>query len=238
MTLSPTGANLPAMEPAAPDDPRAQLSWFVHRIGHEVRTPLSALTMLLSVARGRRGELPADVADLLDAAQSGTDRLARLVAALVEFVDADARPLQRENVDCRRLVRELATAVEDAGGTVEVGDLPVVEADRRALHRVFRELLANAVRHGGAAPVRIAVGGERGDGGCRFEVVDRGPGIPAEHRARVLEPLFRLRTDHDGNGLGLALCARLVARHGGRIAVAAGPGDVGTAVSFTLPDPP
>ncbi|MGH9040402.1 MAG: sensor histidine kinase, partial [Acidimicrobiia bacterium] len=120
-------------------------------------------------------------------------------------------------------------AVEAAGGKIFADDLPEVEGDRRALVRLLVNLLGNAVRHRGTAAPEVTVSAERTGDRWRVTVADNGPGLdPA-----ALPRLFTVW----GPGLGLAMCRRIVERHGGVI-WAESPDTGGTAVHFELADPP
>lgn len=214
-----------------PDD----LARFAHALGHEMLTPLSGLAMLL--ASMRAGDRTAAEFDArLMQAEQATQRLTRLVRAFVDYVDAGvaSRPLAPVATD--EVLAEAASGFE-RGLVTPVGDLPTVVADRAGLRRVFLALLDNAVRYAGEGPPQVTVQAEREGAGWRFEVRDRGVGIAPDLRARLFAPLVRGSAQDApvGSGLGLATCARIVARHGGRIGVQARAGG-GTVVYFTLPD--
>jgi signal transduction histidine kinase len=156
-----------------------------------------------------------------------------VVASLLEYARAntgelDHRPLALSDV-VAEAVAELRPGLEAAGGKVLAGELPDVLGDRRALVRLFANLLDNAVRHRGPAPPEVTVTATRAGGRWRVTVADNGPGVdPA-----ALPRLFTVW----GPGLGLAMCRRIVERHGG--VIWAEPGEVsGTAVLFELADVP
>jgi len=114
-----------------------------------------------------------------------------------------------------------------------------VWADHQQLVALFQELLANAVKFRGPRPAEIRVSAERGDGEWVFAVADAGVGIPDDERQRVFEVFQRLhlRDAYPGNGMGLAICARIVEQHGGRIWIESpADGSPGTVVRFALPD--
>jgi signal transduction histidine kinase len=94
----------------------------------------------------------------------------------------------------------------------------MVNADARLLRRLFRNLIENAVRHGGGQPPEISVGGRATE--ARVDVCDRGPGVPEAERERIFEPFYRIRTMAEsagGAGLGLALAKQIAERHGGSV---------------------
>jgi signal transduction histidine kinase len=119
---------------------------------------------------------------------------------------------------------------------VVVEELPPVSADRRQLAQVFQNLVANAAAFGrpGIRP-HIVLGGRSEDGFRLYSVTDNGLGIEPVERKRIFEMFERIeRQDDGGNGIGLAICKRVVERHGGRIWVEDAPGG-GSRFCFTLP---
>lgn len=223
----------------------ARLADFMHRLGHEVLTPLSGVTMLLTAMRAPVAASGPELAFDLDEALAATRRVTRLVRAVVDYCDAGVRMQPPGPVDCGALVAEVAAELaaeapgSGGGGALHVaveGALPVVSGDRAALRRVFGALLDNAVRYAGERAPEVSIRAARRGPHWHFEVADRGIGIAPEDHERVFEPLCRLHA-YDripGHGLGLATCARIVAAHGGAIGLRSRPGE-GTEVWFTLP---
>jgi signal transduction histidine kinase len=141
------------------------------------------------------------------------------------------------------VVGELRPRIEQAGARIELGALPVVNADPSLLHRLFVNLLENALKHprpGAALVVRVeaeALGAENGLG-PRYEirVADNGRGFPPEEAARIFEIFTRARGSNDveGSGLGLAICRRIAQRHSGSIRAEGRPGE-GATFFLTVP---
>jgi signal transduction histidine kinase len=136
----------------------------------------------------------------------------------------------------RGLLPTLAGTLDDAGAWVEIGELPVVLADADELARVFQNLIVNAVKYRSQEPPRIDVTARRNVDSWTISVADNGSGIAPEDAARVFEIFVRGVGDEvPGSGVGLAVCQKIVERHGGLMwiepRVAAG-----TEVRFTLPD--
>jgi signal transduction histidine kinase len=122
--------------------------------------------------------------------------------------------------------------------SIDVGDLPVVTADAELLGRVLDQLVGNAVRfvrHGTAARVTVSAS-ELPSGWYCFEVADRGIGVPAAHGERIFAPFHRAPAaeGYPGSGLGLAVCKRIIALHGGEIGMRPNPGG-GSVFWFTVP---
>ncbi|SDC60807.1 sensor histidine kinase [Nocardioides lianchengensis] len=194
------------------------LAAFAGQVAHDLRNPLSAVTMSLSLIAEESEEEGGDTF-LIDRATSGAQRMQDLIDDLLSFARLGGE-LSRVPVDLAAVlgdVREdLATAL--AGATVEVGDLPVVTGDPVQLRAVLQNLIANAAKFVRAGqPAHIEIDSTRLGDHWRVEVCDRGPGIPADQQERVFQPLARVSTEVEGSGIGLATCRRIVEAHGGRI---------------------
>ncbi|MFC6342750.1 ATP-binding protein [Nocardioides hankookensis] len=212
-----------------------QLAAFAGQVSHDLRNPLTAVTLSLKMMDEEVDE-DADLAFLVHRAIGGADRMQSLINDLLAFARVGGE-LQRVPVDLAAVfadVREdLRTALD--GATVEVGDLPTVTGDPVQLRAVLQNLVANAakfVRPGEAA--HIEVGGQQVGDRWRIEVCDRGPGIPADQQERVFQPLARIDEDVEGSGIGLTTCRRIVEAHGGRIGLTDSPYG-GTCAWFELP---
>jgi signal transduction histidine kinase len=162
------------------------------------------------------------------------DRATRLVDDLVDLSRLESGTLRTvpESVD----LGEVVAAVAARHPEVQIAlppDLPAVTADRGQLQRVLANLVDNAVRFSPPdTPVRVT--GGVGGGKATVRVIDRGPGIPANQRARVFEPFFQGRPSDDGGGLGLAVSRGFIEANGGRIVLQSGQ-DGETAFAVSLP---
>jgi signal transduction histidine kinase len=196
-------------------------------VSHELRSPLARLQIALGLAR-RPG---ANLAQELDRIEQEAQRLDELIGEILSLsrLDDPARALEAETVSVAELLEPL---VEDAriesdtrAVTIEL-DLPQdlqLHGDRELLHRAVENVVRNAVRFspdGGC----IVVQAQRVGSFVQLGITDQGPGVPAALLQRIFEPFFRVATarerDSGGNGIGLAIAARVVSLHGGRIAAA------------------
>jgi signal transduction histidine kinase len=203
---------------------------FAGDVSHELRSPLTTLLNVAEVLQRHEHEMPATSREAVRLLTSVLQGFQRMVVDLLEIsrTDLDADALEPEQVDLAELVHDvLAVARLDRPVTVTAQPDPVtVEADRRTVERIMANLVDNADRHAGG-PVRIGITRHGGD--VRVEVDDAGPGVPVELRERVFERFARgvlsgRRGSSTGSGLGLALVAQHVARHGGRVWVEDRPG--------------
>jgi signal transduction histidine kinase len=213
-----------------------QLAAFAGQVSHDLRNPLTAVTMSLDLIAD--GLAPDDArAFLVQRALGGAGRMQSLIDDLLAYARVGAE-LQRVPVDLAAVLADvrvdLAAPLADA--TVVVGDLPTVTGDPVQLRAVVQNLVANAAKFTRQGePSYVEVDGTRLDGGWRVEVCDRGPGIPEDERERVFQPLARIDEDVEGSGIGLSTCRRIIEAHGGRIGLAnAAYG--GTCAWFELPD--
>jgi signal transduction histidine kinase len=211
------------------------LAAFAGQVAHDLRNPLSAVTMSLSLIAEETEEAGGDTF-LIDRATSGAQRMQVLIDDLLSFARLGGE-LNRRPVDLGRVLAEvredLATALE--GATVVVGELPTVTGDPVQLRAVLQNLIANAAKFTRAGqPAYVEIDSTRLADGWRVEVCDRGPGIPKDQQDRVFQPLARVNNEVEGSGIGLATCRRIVEAHGGRIGLAdAAYG--GTCAWFELP---
>ena len=154
-------------------------------------------------------------------------------------VESASRPV--EPVDCDQLmanVREsLAGLLAESGGTIRCAALPVVMGDSHQIFQLLQNLVNNGLKFSGegVSPM-VSVSAERTAEGWLFRVADNGIGIEPEHHERIFEMFRRLhpRAAYPGTGIGLALCRKIVNRHGGRIWVESEPGQ-GATFCFVLP---
>jgi len=193
------------------DDERALL---LAGVSHDLRTPLSRIRLGLEMLgsgedRALKAGLVQDIEDI-DAAINQFLDFARLADAEPVVTDGDLNAIVRGTIE--RYVRS------DKPVAMKLDALPPLPLRPRAVQRLLANLIDNALRHGGA-PVEVATG--HADGRAYVEVLDRGPGIPREEAARMLQPFTRLDAARGGSGtgLGLAIVDRITRLHGGSIAL-------------------
>jgi two-component system OmpR family sensor kinase len=199
-----------------------RLRRFVADASHELRTPVSAVSAYAELFERGAQQRPDDLARVLRGVRVETARMQALIEDLLLLTRMDeGRPLERQPVELVAL----------AGEAVEADEPVEVTGDRMALREVLDNLLANVRTHtppGTSATVRVL---SRGDEAV-LEVADQGPGLDAEHSARVFERFYRAdpsrARDRGGTGLGLAVVAALVEAHGGRVELVTSPGDGAT----------
>jgi heavy metal sensor kinase len=226
------------------DDSFQRLRRFTADASHELRTPLTAIRSVGEVALQEPRE-PAAYRDALGSILEETGHLSQLLDDLLTLTraDADRVALAGERISLATLAREVVDIVrvlaEDKGQVLRMtlDEAVQVDADPRALRQAALNLLDNAIKYtptGGE--IRIAVR-ENADGAAVLEVADNGPGISAEHHARIFERFYRVdpsRSVQHGVGLGLSIAQWAVTANGGTIELDSAPGQ-GTTFRMVLP---
>ncbi len=218
-----------------------ELARFNRIASHDLSEPLRQVAGYVGLLAQRyRDRFDAEADTFIGHALEGVARMKSILDDMVEYaqVGIDKRPLRAVDAEGTLRARQqaLAERIAQYGATLTWDTLPVVNADEALLAQVFHALLDNALKfHGPEAP-RIHVSARREGDFWRIGVSDNGIGIAPEHHERIFGIFQRLhgREDYPGNGMGLALCRRIVERFGGEIRVASEPGR-GAVFSFTVP---
>lgn len=210
---------------------------FIQRLDHELKNPLTAITVQLDNLGSALGGNTVGIADL----RAQVDRLALLTRGLRRLADLETRALEPERVDLEELLGEVVELLQRSD-RIELDvqqrpwALPPVQGDRELLLLAFRNLVENALNYSeGMVEVRARQAGDR----LQVEVIDTGRGIPEADLPHVREELFRAANVHDipGSGLGLAMADRIIARHDGKLDLRSRPG-LGTIATVELSHTP
>jgi len=219
-----------------------ELSQFAYIASHDLQEPLRTISSYLQlIARRYKGQLDSDADEFIDFAVRGAKRLQAMIDGLLAFSRAGTRELKREPIDLDALFAEMLRDLQEAVATqraeVALDKLPQVQGDPVQLAQVFRNLLTNALKFHGAEAPRVQVAATRREGAWAIAVSDNGIGIAAEDQERVFGVFRRLHgvDEYPGCGIGLAICKRVVDRHGGTIEVTSTPGE-GSTFTVVLPD--
>ena len=216
-----------------------RLEQFAYAASHDLQEPLRMVTSYLQLIERRHGDaLDDEAAEFIEIAVDGAERMREMIDGLLAYsrIETQGRPF--EPVDLNAVVEDVLTdlqlQLDDAD--VYVDALPHVEGDGIQLRQLFQNLVENAAEYSGDTPPTIRIAAERRGDEWLVSVEDEGIGLDPDDRSRIFELFERLHTldEHEGTGIGLALCQRIVERHGGEIWVESEPG-VGATFSVTLP---
>ena len=164
----------------------------------------------------------------------------RLINDLLSYSRVSTQGDDFKPTDCAAVldqtVANLGVAIEESGATVTRNGLPTVKGDATQLAQLLQNLVGNAIKFRGDRPPQVQVAAEVKDGEWMFSVQDNGIGIEPKHAERIFLIFQRLhgREKYSGTGIGLAVCKKIVERHGGRIWVESEPGQ-GSTFYFTIP---
>lgn len=216
------------------EESNRDLEQFAYVASHDLQEPLRMVSGYLTLVRRRYADrLDLQGQEFINLAVDGAARMSRLISDLLDYSRISTRGQKFEAVPAAEAVaaalENLGVALADADAQVEVAaDLPTVRADRAQLERLFQNFIGNAIKYRSLdRPVHIRVGlTEADDGFAAFAISDNGIGIDAADHERIFQIFTRLhaRTEYEGTGIGLAVCKRIVDRHGGFIRVESTPG--------------
>ena len=216
-----------------------ELQRFTSIASHELKEPVRMMERHALLLKEELGDkLGAAGGELVDTVTDSARRLRKLIDDLLALSRSDGRELRPERVGADtlldRALADLDAAVEESGARIERSTLPIIEADPFQITQVFQNLLSNALKFRGEEPLLVRISASRGAREWIFSVRDNGIGIDPADAETIFGMFTRLRPEIPGSGIGLALCRRIVERHGGRIWVDSAPGR-GSAFCFTLP---
>ena len=217
---------------------------FIHILSHDLREPINAINNFTSLLEAdHQHELSPDAQRYLGFVHAGGQRMACLLDSLLKYVRLDRHSLDSELVDVTVLVTQVGDDLGDAlaktRGELVCDPLHSVQADPSLLRIALQNLVTNGLvfaRPG--VPPRLRVSATREHGFDQIHVHDNGLGIAPEHHASIFDMFKRLhpRKTHAGSGLGLPICRRIAALHGGHVSVQSVPGE-GSRFTLHLPVP-
>ncbi|MDQ2049628.1 ATP-binding protein [Natronolimnohabitans sp. A-GB9] len=223
------------------EESNERLEQFAYAASHDLQEPLRMVSTYLQLIERRYGdELDEEGEEFLEFAVDGADRMRSMVDGLLQYARVETGGEPFEPVDLEAVLEgareDLRMRIEESDAEITVDTLPRVEGDSGQLRQVFQNLLSNAIRYSGDEPPRVHVSAERNGTEWTVSVTDAGIGIDPDDQELIFEIFEGLPGDDEyvGTGIGLAVCERIVERHGGEIWVDSEPGS-GATFSFTLP---
>ena len=232
-----------ALEDAARDleHSNEDLRQFAQIASHDLQEPLRMVSGFLKMLEDRyKGQLDGKAREYIGFAVEGATRMSYLIRDLLEYSRVERRGQDLRPTEARKslggALANLQSSIKGAGATVTYDDLPTIQADPTQLMQIFQNLIGNAIKFRGTdRPCHVHVGAEQKDGRWVFWVRDNGIGIAPEQYNRIFVIFQRLHTrdKYPGTGIGLAICKKIVERHGGKIWVESKLGE-GTTFYFAL----
>jgi len=220
-----------------------ELERFAYVASHDLQEPLrmvASYTQLL--ARRYKDKLDQPAREFIAFAVDGALRMQAFIQDLLRYsrVGTHGGPFERLEVGgiVSRVLENLRFAIDEKKAEIVIGELPTIEGDRLQLTQLFQNLISNALKFSAPErPLRIEITAERRDGMWEFVVKDNGIGLDPEDTERIFVIFQRLHTrqEYEGTGIGLAICKKILERHGGRIWVESRKGE-GAAFHFTIPE--
>jgi signal transduction histidine kinase len=217
------------------------LQQFASIVSHDLQEPLRMISMYGQMLSQRCQEkLDPEANEFLGYIAEGTNRLQDLISHVLEYSRVQTRGQPFTTTECEEVfaqaLRALRVSIEETQAVVTNDPLPTVVADPPQLGQLLQNLLSNALKFHGSKPPRIHVAAKPNGEEWLFSVQDQGIWIDPQFAERIFVIFQRLHTrrEYPGTGLGLALCKKIIERHGGRIWVESQPGN-GATFFFTLP---
>jgi PAS domain S-box-containing protein len=219
----------------------AELSHFAYVASHDLQEPLRMVTSYLQLLERRyTGQLDETADEFIGFAVDGAKRMQALIQGLLAYSRIGTQGKEFVATDTAQVVEQvlsnLCVSVEENTATIRHNGLPVVNADGTQMTQLFQNLIGNAIKFRGEEAPKIEIEATRENGRWLFSIRDNGIGIDPDHHGRLFKIFQRLhaREQYPGTGIGLAVCKRIVERHGGEIWVESAEGQ-GSTFYFTLP---
>ena len=218
-----------------------ELAQFAYVASHDLQEPLRTVSIYAQLlAKRYQDQLGPDADEFIGHITESASRMENLIRDLLDFSQLDSRGSDHFlRTSCETslddALNNLHVRIQETGATIVRSPLPDVVGDAVQLTRLFQNLITNAIKYRSEEPPRIDVSAEMRDGDWLFSIRDNGIGIEPQYAEKVFGIFRRLHPrERSGNGMGLAICKKIVSRHGGRIWVDSQLGE-GATFRFTLP---
>lgn len=219
------------------------LQLFASMVSHDLREPLLVISRYMNLLEKQFGEVLDDSGNrFVKHSIASAKRMQNMISSILKYSRSEKAILNMERIDSKKLVEQVCANLElritAAKAVVSMDDaMPMVYGDRVQLGQLFQNLISNGIKFAHLEAPRIHISAEKGESVYRFAVADNGIGISPEQYQQIFEIFNRagLQEKFPGSGVGLAVCKKIVERHGGTIWVESKLWD-GSTFYFTLPD--
>ncbi|MGO9414871.1 MAG: sensor histidine kinase, partial [Syntrophobacteraceae bacterium] len=206
---------------------------FASIAAHDMKEPLRKVIAFGNMLRQKYEDPLGETGnDYLNRMLGATERMQSLLAGLLDYsrVTTASKPFKEVDLSdiIGKVVSDLEVRIVKTGGEVHIGILPVISADPTQMRQLFQNLIGNALKfHKPGEKPTVRVSSEcNEDSGCEIVVEDNGTGFDEQYREKIFAPFqrFHARSEYEGTGMGLAICKKIVERHGGSITAKSTPG--------------
>jgi PAS domain S-box-containing protein len=232
--------NTLAEKAAALTQSNQELEQFAYVASHDLQEPLRMITGYTQLlAKRYQGRLDQDADEYISYAVDGAKRMQTLINDLLAYSRVGTRGKEFTRTECEAILEttlaNLQVAIQESGAVVTHDALPALICDGGQIGQLLQNLIGNAIKYRNSRAPEIHIGCKPEDGRWLFWVKDNGIGIDAQYAERIFAIFQRLHTreEYPGTGIGLAVCKKIVDRHGGRIWVDSALGE-GSTFHFTL----
>jgi light-regulated signal transduction histidine kinase (bacteriophytochrome) len=219
----------------------SDLEQFAYVASHDLQEPLRGVSGFMTLLKREFGDtLDPNAREYVDLSIDSAKRMQSLIRDLLEFSRVGTRGQERAKVDLAAALeharKNLSVAIDEANAVITYETMPIVSADAGEIVKLFQDLIENAIKFRGQRRPEVVIGAKKRRNEWEISIRDNGIGIEKQNFDRIFLLFQRLhsRVQYEGTGVGLAICKKIVERHGGRIWIESEVG-VGTTIYFTIP---